>query len=300
MIDLLRAAPHVRMHHDSTMVIKVGGGSLTRRSQLLAFARQVAAIHTLGSRVVIVHGGGPQTDDLQRLLGEEPRKVDGRRVTSEAAMRALRMSTAGELNGSVSAAVTSAGAPAVGMCAADAGLLVAVPRQPSVTTEGVVAFGAVGDVESVDPRPILSLLSGGFVPVVSPPAGDGQGGFLNVNADVAAAEIAIALGASKLVLTTGAPGILRHPGDESSLVSALSLAGLQEFAASGSFENGMRVKATAIQRALEAGVRRVHVVSGSDPEAILRELYTTPGAGTLITLEAEEVPVALPLDGAPA
>jgi acetylglutamate kinase len=294
MIDLLRAAPHVRMHHDSTMVIKVGGGSLTRRSQLLAFARQIAAIHTLGSRVVIVHGGGPQTDDLQRLLGEEPRKVDGRRVTSEAAMRALIMATAGELNGSVSAAVTSAGAPAVGMCAADAGLLVAVPRQPSVTSEGVVAFG------SVEVRPLLSLLSGGFVPVVSPPAGDGRGGFLNVNADIAAAEIAIALGASKLVLTTGTPGILRQPDDESSLVSALTLAGLHEFAASGSFENGMRVKATAIQRALEGGVRRVHVVSGSDPEAILRELYTTPGAGTLITLEAEEVPVALPVDGAPA
>ena len=131
------------------MVIKVGGGSLARRSLVQAFARQIAVIHTLGARVVVVHGGGPQTDELQRLLGEEPRKVDGRRVTSDAALRALRMATAGELNGTVAAAVTEAGSPAVGLCAADAGLLVATPRPPAVTSEGVVAFGAVGDVSHV-------------------------------------------------------------------------------------------------------------------------------------------------------
>jgi acetylglutamate kinase len=144
----------------------------------------------------------------------------------------------------------------------------------------------------VYPTALEALLQAGIVPVVAPPASDGKGGFLNVNADVAAAEIAIALGAEKLVLLTDVPGILRDVNDAHSLVSALSAADLAALIESGALNGGMRVKATAIQRALAGGVGRVHVVSGTEPEALLRELYTTQGAGTLVTLEPEAAPEA--------
>lgn len=293
MIDLVRAAPHVRVHRDATFVLKIGGGSLARPAALRQLARQVACVHALGSRVVVVHGGGPQTDALQRLLGEEPRMVDGRRVTSTTALRALRLATAGELGGEVVAALTSEGAPAVGVGGASAGLLVAVRRPPTVTSEGTVDFGEVGDLRSVDAAPLLALLERGFAPVVCPPAGDGRGGFLNVNADLTAAALAVALEAAKLVLVTGAPGVLADPDDPSSLLGALSLAELDAMDAAGALRAGMRVKAAAIRVALRGGIGRVHVVSGSDPEALLRELYTNHGAGTLVTREPQVAPEEL-------
>ena len=294
MTDLFRAAPHIRLHRGSTMVIKVGGGVLARPAPLRNLARQVATIQALGARVVVVHGGGPQTDALQRTLGEEPRMVDGRRVTTKIAMRALRMATAGELNGALVAALGAEDAPAIGVSGASAGLLVAERRPPMTTTEGEVDFGLVGDVREVDPQPLVALVDDGYVPVVCPPAGDGQGGFLNVNADVTAAEIAVALGAAKLILVTGAPGVLANPKDPHSLLSALSLTELDALEQSGALEKGMRVKSAAIRSALNGGVGRVHVVSGTDPEALLRELYTNHGAGTLVTREAQVAPTDVP------
>ncbi|MCC7014060.1 MAG: acetylglutamate kinase [Planctomycetes bacterium] len=294
MTDLFKAAPHVRLHRGKTFVIKAGGGTIAKAAAIRQFARQVAVVHALGARVVVVHGGGPQTDALQRMLGEEPRMVDGRRVTTPTAMRALRMATAGELNGEVVAMLAAEGAPAVGVSAVSSGLLVAKRRAPARTSEGTVDFGDVGDVQSVDPKPLLSLIESGFIPVVCPPAGDGNGGFLNVNADLTAASIAVALGAAKLVMLTGAPGILSNPSDPSSLLSALSIAELDSLEESGALRGGMRVKSAAIRAALYGGVGRVHVVSGGDEHSLLQELYTTQGAGTLVTREPEKAPEVEP------
>jgi acetylglutamate kinase len=288
--DLFRAAPHVRLHRGRTFVIKAGGGTIAKASAIRQFARQVAVVHALGARVVVVHGGGPQTDALQRMLGEEPRMVDGRRVTTTTAMRALRMATAGELNGEVVASLVAEGAPAIGVSGASAGVLLAKRRAPTRTSEGVVDFGEVGDIQSVDPAPLLALMDKGYIPVVCPPAGDGGGGFLNVNADLTAAALAVALGAAKLVMLTGAPGILSNPTDASSLLSALSMAELDSLEEAGALKSGMRVKAAAIRAALYGGVGRVHVVSGSDEQALLQELYTNKGAGTLVTREPEKAP----------
>lgn len=292
MTDLFRAIAHIRLHRAKTIVIKIGGGSLAKPAGLRAIARQIGVVQALGSRVVVVHGGGPQTDALQRLLGEEPRMVDGRRVTSPIALRALRMGTAGELNGEVVAALTAEGAPAIGVSGASAGLLLANRRAPMQTSAGLVDFGEVGDLKSVDSRPLSVLLDAGYVPVVCPPAGDGKGGFLNINADLTAAAIAVTLGAAKLVLVTGAPGVLSDPDDPRSLLSALCLADLDALEKSGAVRGGMKVKSTAIRHALKGGVGRVHVVSGSDPEALVRELYTNHGAGTLITTVPQTAPDA--------
>jgi acetylglutamate kinase len=290
MTDLFKAAPHVRLHRGKTFVIKAGGGTIAKAAAMRQLAKQVAVVHALGARVVVVHGGGPQTDALQRMLGDEPRMVDGRRVTTAAAMRALRMATAGELNGELVAALVAEGAPAVGVSGASAGLLVAKRRPPTRTSEGVVDFGEVGDLQSVDPKPLLALVDAGFIPVVCPPAGDGGGNFLNVNADLTAAALSVALGAAKLVMLTGAPGVLSNPSDPGSLLSALSLAELDSLEESGALRGGMRVKAAAIRAALYGGVGRVHIVSGSDGQALLQELYTTQGAGTLVTREPEKAP----------
>ncbi|TAH38915.1 MAG: acetylglutamate kinase [Planctomycetota bacterium] len=291
MNELLRAAAHVRLHRGRTFVVKIGGACVERPPLLRQLARQISAVQALGARLVVVHGGGPQTDALQRLLGEEPAHVDGRRVTSATALRALRLATAGELNSAIAAALTAEGAPAVGMCAASAGVLTAARRPPQPRPGGALDFGEVGDIRQVNPAPILSLLRDGWIPVLCPPASDGQGGFLNVNADLAAAALAVALSAAKLVLLTGAPGVLRDPADPGSLVSALSLPELEQLEREGALQNGMAVKSAAIRAALQGGVPRVHVVSGTEPEALLRELYTNHGAGTLLTLEPDSAPV---------
>ncbi len=285
MKELIVAAPYIRLQRGKVVVVKLGGNCLQRRQDLESLAAQLAAVHAFGAQPVVVHGGGPQADVLQRALGEEPRKVDGRRVTTLVAMRAVRMSMAGEINGEVAAALSAAGAPAVGVCAASAGIALARRRAPMQTTEGLVDFGEVGDLVKVEAQSLLGLLAAGTVPVICPPAGDGRGGFLNVNADLLAAELAVALGAAKLILITGAAGVLKDPANPRSLLSVLHLEELRDLRKAGSLKDGMLVKASAIERALLGGVERVHVIGGSDPQALLVELYTNHGAGTMITRE---------------
>lgn len=290
MIDLYRASEYARLHQGKLMVFKIGGACLEKASQRKSIARQISVIAAFGVRPVVVHGGGKQTAELQEKLGEEPKKVDGRRVTTKVGLRALRLATIGDLNNALSAQLTSEGAPAVGICCASAGIVTATKRPPMETSEGRVDFGLVGDVTEVKPQAITALSDAGYIPVLGPPAYDGAGGFLNVNADSLAAEIAVALDADKLVLISDTPGIMRDPEDRHSVLSALSLMEMEELATAGSLQGGMSVKAAAIRRAVEGGVPRVHVVSGLSPEALLGELYTTQGTGTLVTSVKQSAP----------
>jgi len=287
MNTLLQAAPHVRLQRGKIVVVKIGGSSLAKRRHLDAFVDQLSTVHALGARPVVVHGGGPQADALMERLGEAPKMVDGRRVTTPAALEAVRMAIAGSVNGELAAALSAAGASAVGICAASGGLVRARRRPPIGTSEGTTDFGLVGEIESIDPTSLHALLDAGQVPVVCPPVGDGDGGFLNLNADTLAARLAAALGAAKLVLVTGAAGVLRDPADPHSVVSVLTLAELRALGEAGSYEAGMRVKATAIEGALSDGVDAVHVIGGKDPQALLVELYTNHGAGTMITRDGQ-------------
>ncbi|MFT7671331.1 MAG: acetylglutamate kinase, partial [Planctomycetota bacterium] len=222
MIDLYRASEYARLHQGKMMVFKIGGACLAKPSQVKSIARQISVIAAFGVRPVVVHGGGQQTAELQELLGETPKKVDGRRITTPTGLRALRLATIGGLNTALAAALNAEGAPAVGLCCASAGIVTATKRQPMETSEGRVDFGLVGDVDNVNPEPITALSGQGFIPVLGPPAYDSNGGFLNVNADSLAAELAVALKADKLILISDTPGIMRDPEDKHSVLSALS------------------------------------------------------------------------------
>ena len=290
MIDIEKAQPYLRAHRGALFVVKVGGECLSTPLRLRRLAAEIALVESLGPRLVVVHGAGPQTDALVAAAGEAPVKVGGRRVTTPIGLRALRQATLGELNGDLAAALSAAGAPAVGLAAASAGIVVAERRPPVVVGGETIDFGEVGDVRATSPAPLVALLDAGLVPVVAPPASDGARGFLNVNADLVAAHLALSLRAAKLLLLTSTDGVLTDPRDPHSLLSTLTLQRLGELERTGAVADGMKVKAEAARLALEGGVGHVHVVSGTKPGALVGELYTPQGTGTLVTLEEGAAP----------
>ncbi len=279
---LKHAFPYLRMFKGKTFVVKAGGGALADETAIRSLVEQAGILHQLGVRVVLVHGGGPQATELERALGVEPRFVAGRRVTDDAGLRVAAMVLNGALNTRLLAACRVAAVPAVGLSGVDAGL-VRARRRPPVEVEGQrVDYGHVGDVLQVDASVLERLLAAGFVPVVSPLSADDSGALLNVNADSVAAAVAVALGAEKLILMTGAPGILERLEDPGSLVSYTDLDGLRRLREAGALRDGMMPKAEAIETALRGGVKRAHVISYRLPDGLLVEVFTNEGSGTLV------------------
>lgn len=290
---LKHAIPYVRLFKGKTFVVKLGGESVADGATLAALLEQVEILGQLGIRVVLVHGGGPQTTALASRLGLATRMVDGRRVTDAATLEASVLALAGEVNTRVLSAARAAGLAAVGLSGIDAGLLTARRRPPGTSASGEpVDYGFVGDLERVDVALLARLAEAGFVPVVASLAAAADGTPLNVNADTVAAALAVALGAEKLILATSAPGILERADDPRTLVSLVDLAGLAELAARGALAGGMLPKAAAIRRALEGGVARVHVVPAGAADALLAEVFTNEGIGTMVVPDAAAAPPA--------
>jgi acetylglutamate kinase len=284
---LRHAVPYLALFRGTTFVVKLGGALLADRRATAAIVEQIAALHHLGIRVVVVHGGGPQADDLAGRLGLEVRRVAGRRVTDDATLAAVTMAFNGSANTALLAACRTARLPAVGLSGVDAGLVVARRRGPvEVSGEPApVDYGHVGDVERVEARLLVELLAAGYVPVVSPLAADEAGNVLNLNADGVAAALAVALGATKLLVLVEPPGLLEDRDEPASLVSYVDLAGLARMREAGRIAGGMLPKARAIEEALRGGVARAHLVSWRLPDALLVEIFTNEGAGTLVVPE---------------
>jgi acetylglutamate kinase len=279
---LKHAVPYLRLFRGKTFVVKAGGGAFESETSAHALIEQIDVLHQMGIRVVLVHGGGTQSSDLLRALGGEPRFVDGRRVTDEKALEVAALVLNGAVNTRLLALCRAAGLPAVGLSGVDGGLVQARRRPPVARGAESIDYGFVGDVVAIDPKPLIDLLDGGFVPVVSPLSADDAGGLLNINADTVASALAVALGAEKLLFLTGAAGILERPGDPGSLVSYTDLAGLRRLREQGSLQIGMLPKTSAIEAALLGGVRRIHILAQDLPDGLLAEVFTNQGVGTLV------------------
>ncbi len=284
---LRSAAPYIRMYKGKTFVVKAGGGVFADPQATRSLVEQIAILHHFGVRVVLVHGGGPQLTELAEALGVPTRLVDGRRITDQRLIDVSAMVLNGLINTRVLGMCRHLNIEAVGISGVDAGLVRAHKRAPvRLTADGeLVDFGFVGDIDTVDITVLRKLLDNGLMPVVSPLSADEAGTLLNINADTVAAAIGAALQAEKLILCTGAPGILASIDDPRSLISYTDLNGLKRLREEGRIAAGMLPKAKAIEDAIRGGVRRVHVVSYQSAEGILGEVFTNEGTGTLIVAD---------------
>ena len=283
---LKSAAPYIRMYKGKTFVVKAGGGVFADSDATRVLVEQIAILHYFGVRVVLVHGGGPQLTELSAALGVPTRMVDGRRVTDQKSIDVTAMVLNGLINTRVLGICRDLDIAAIGVSGVDAGLVRAHKRPPVRCADGeLVDFGFVGDIDAIDTTVLKALLDNALMPVVSPLSADASGTLLNVNADTVAAAIGAALGAEKLILCTGAPGILGSLDDPGSLISYTDLQGLRRLRDEGRIADGMLPKAKAIEDAIRGGVRRVHVVSYKAPEGILSEVFTNEGTGTLIVAD---------------
>lgn len=284
---------YVRAYRDHVFVVKLGGEVVKDDHALDGVAAQVSLLHSLGIRIVVVHGGGPQATALSRRLGAEPVIVAGRRVTDDAALEVAKMVYAGTLNTDVLSALRAHQLQAVGLSGVDAELLTARRRPPVNVVDdagnaSVVDYGHVGDIMNVDPRVLTTLMDARFVPVVASLAGDNDGNVYNVNADTVAETVAIALRAQKLIYLTGVPGVLRDPKDPASLVTFADPDDLAGLMAAGALSGGMRPKVEACIRAATGGVERTHIVDGRVPDSLLLEVFTGTGTGTMIVGRKEK------------
>ena len=288
---LRSAAPYIRLFKGKTFVVKAGGGVFGDPAATRALVEQIAVLHSLGIRVVFVHGGGPQLTEVTEKLGVPTRMIEGRRVTDERSIDATAMVLSGLINTRILAACRELGVPALGISGVDAGLIQAHKRAPVKLqgSETIVDYGFVGDIDYIDTDVIRKLLDAGLMPVISPLSSDDSGTLLNINADTVAAAIGAALGAEKLVLCTGAPGILSDIADPTSVVSYTDLAGLAKLRDEGRINEGMLPKAKAIENAIAGGVHRVHVISYKAPDAILAEVFTNEGTGTLVVADIRKL-----------
>ena len=294
---LKQASQYVRLFRGKTFVVKVGGDVLAEPKIRKALCEQLALLWSFSIRLVVVHGGGAELDAVCGAMNIPIQKVAGRRVTSPQVLDAAKMVFAGQVHMDLLADLQAAGVPAVGLTGLDAGLVKAHRRPPvSVIPDGatepqLVDFGLVGDIDAVDPHVLSHLLEGGFLPVVAPLSGGADGAIYNTNADTIAASLAAALGAEKLFFLLSVPGLLKDLAKASSLIPHATLEELAGFEAKGVISGGMRPKVAAVKAALQGGVASAHLVSGLAPDALLAEIFTNEGSGTMI--------VAAPAAGLP-
>jgi len=290
---LVEALPYILRFWGKVVVIKYGGnvlapvdgepmaeGSKSSEAEALAsFAEDVVLMRSVGMLPVVIHGGGPQIGDLMERLGKVPEFRDGMRVTDAETLEIASMVLIGKVNREIVSAMNVHGSLAVGLSGDDAKMITAIARDASL--------GFVGDVEVVDPSILHRLLAEGIIPVVATIAGDTTGQTYNINADAVAGAIAAALHAEKLVCLTDVTGLRSDPDDPTSRLAQVSVDQLDEMVASGAASAGMIPKVEACARAVRAGVRRAHILDGRVPHALLLEVFSDRGVGTMIFRDDE-------------
>jgi acetylglutamate kinase len=282
---LMEALPYIQKFYGETIVIKLGGHAMVDQTILDTVIRDAVLLRYVGMKVVLVHGGGPEITAKMRAMGKEPRFVGGLRITDPETLEIAQMVLVGKINDGIVSLIASCGTRAVGLSGNDANLLIARKMDPQRVMVGdaiqEVDLGRVGEIEEVDPEVLHCLLAQGYIPVVAPMALDRRGGSLNINADTAAAEIAIALGAFKLVNLTDVDGVMN--ADRTKVYRRLTLSEAETMIGDGTIAGGMIPKLEGCMRAVRSGVASAHVVNGNREHNLLLELFTDEGVGTMIT-----------------
>ncbi|MGQ9589716.1 MAG: acetylglutamate kinase [Planctomycetota bacterium] len=293
-ISLLKQAlPYIKQYRNKTFVIKFGGDVVSDRERLDDLAEDIALLHELNIRIVVIHGGGPQATRLAEQLGIRSEKVEGRRVTDDRMLEVAKMVFAGQISTDILSALRKHGTPAIGISGVDGDLIDAVRRPPRrVVDERTgeardVDYQNVGDIRAVRPQVLRVLLENRYVPVVASLGADEQGRVLNINADTIAAEIAANLPAEKLFIFSNVEGVLRDPADPKSRCSYLTVEEVDELVRSGVVTGGMSVKLAAAVLAVKKGVPRAHILNGLAKNALLYEIFTVGGLGTMVLTKEE-------------
>ena len=274
---LVEALPYVQKYNGKIIVVKYGGNAMINEELKHDVMRDMVLLHLIGVRVVLVHGGGPEISAMLKRVGKQSEFVDGLRVTDEETSEIVQMILAGKINKSLVAKLDNLGGRAMGICGMDGGLIKAKMIDERL--------GYVGEITKVNPQPILDLLEKGYIPVVSTIGCDESGHVYNINADTAAAAIASSLKAESLISMTDTPGLLMDASDPDSLIRRIDLKGVEELKASGVISGGMIPKVDCCTKAIEDGVRKVFIIDGRIPHALLMETMTDEGLGTMFKKE---------------
>ena len=275
---LVEALPYIQCYNKKTVVIKYGGNAMISEELRKAVISDIILLKLVGMNVVVIHGGGPEISAMLKKTGKESRFVNGLRYTDEETMDIVQMVLCGKVNKDLVATLNRSGGNAIGLCGLDGGMLKAVRR-----TEDGVDYGLVGDIVEVDPKPIEDAIAGGFIPVISTVAQgiDAETSY-NINADTAAAKVATALHAEKLILLTDVRGLLRDKNDESTLISRIHPSDVPRLMKEGVIAGGMIPKIDCCVEAVRSGVARTHILDGRIPHSILIEALSHAGIGTMI------------------
>ena len=272
---LVEALPYIQKFTGKTIVVKYGGNAMISQELREAVISDIILLHLVGIRVVVVHGGGPEISDMLKKINKESYFVDGLRYTDEETMDIVQQVLCGKVNKDLVATLNRQGGKAIGLCGMDGGMIKAVKLGEQ--------YGLVGEVTSVDPAPVLAALENGYIPVISTVAlGEDADTAYNINADTAAAKLAIALGAEKFILLTDVRGVLRDPKDEETLIHVIHAGEVSGLKEEGIIKGGMIPKIECCVDAVCSGVARTHILDGRLPHSILIELLSDRGIGTML------------------
>ena len=273
---LAEALPYIQKYNGKTIVVKYGGNAMISEELRHAVISDIILLNLVGIRVVVVHGGGPEISEMLKKIGKQSHFVDGLRYTDEETMDVVQQVLCGRVNKNLVATMNRLGGKALGLCGIDGGMFVAKRQDEK--------YGLVGDITKVDPTPVITALDNGYIPVVSTVAlGEDAETSYNVNADTAAAKLATALGAERLLLLTDVRGLLRDPKDESTLIPELQLSSVPALIREGIISGGMIPKIDCCVEAVRSGVQSAIILDGRVQHSILIELLSNEGIGTMLT-----------------
>ena len=276
---LTQALPYIKRYNGEIVVIKYGGNAMIDETLKQQVMEDIALLWLIGVKVVLVHGGGPEISDLMKKLGKKPEFVDGLRVTDKETVDIVQMVLAGKVNKSLVTLLQMKGGHAVGLSGMDGGIIEARIKDERL--------GYVGEITKVRSKPITDLLEKNYIPVISTVASDHEGNAYNINGDTAAAYIAGALGAARLIMMTDVAGILRDKDDPSTLITNITVSEAKQLKEDGIISGGMIPKVDCCIDAIDAGVKTVTIMDGRIPHAILMELLTDEGAGSMVVGDSE-------------